>query len=610
MSKRVIFILFVLLLATGLAFAEMPTYVFASKMTEADTNYQNTISSGGTIMGAVKKDGTLWVWGEGRFGDLGTGSYNAGNRIAYFDGGIISAAYQDVPVRLMNDVRSVCMSSGGASFAIKTDNSLWAWGTSNNDIGPETPHKIAEDVIAVTRNYKTTAIIKSDHSLWMKGGNPDGRFGVITPFEEYEDFIKCMDDVAVFSFDNTMAVSAGFYQEAIVKTDGSLWVWGVDVPKSIRQLPEGYTLEEAVKPTKVMDGVSSVACGSFSLFILKTDGSLWSAGDSNGSGQLGIGSKDVPSAPVKILDNVKQIRADQNTVAAVKKDGSLWLWGQVPEIVLGNGTRTETNCLKPTKVMENVDSVTVTSATVYALKTDGTLWGWGSNYFGQLGIGGYSVLDMNADTKNVPDSEIYTYLLKTKYPDPVLIMKDVSLSKTSSSPVIVMDPNPSAWAKDIVERAIEQGLVPEKLQGNYTKPITRAEFCALAATLYESRNGEITERSTFTDTKDVNVEKLASLGVVAGVGDGKFAPDRQITREQAATMLAALAGVLGKPIEESEPTFADSGDISSWAIPYVGKMQTSGIMNGTGNDRFSPQGSYTREQSIATMLSVLAYIDE
>ncbi len=75
-------------------------------------------------------------------------------------------------------------------------------------------------------------------------------------------------------------------------------------------------------------------------------------------------------------------------------------------------------------------------------------------------------------------------------------------------------------------------------------------------------------------------------------------------------MLAALAGVLGRPIEETEPAFADNGDISGWAVPFVGKMQASGIMNGTGNDRFSPQGSYTREQSITTMLSVLSYIED
>ncbi len=580
MGKRIVSLLLILFLASGLTLTGMPTYVFAGELNDANTNYLNTISAGGAVAAAVKKDGTLWVWGEGRLGSLGTGTAPEGNRIVYYDGGVVGAAYQDVPKYLMKDVRSICMSSSGESFAIKTDNSLWAWGLWKNEDGPEAPHKIAEDVIAVTRNYKTTAIIKSDHSLWMRGSNLDGRFGADYSFEEFEYFVKCMDDVAVFSFDNSKSIHSGFYQEAVVKTDGSLWVWGLFIPKSIRPRPENNSWVESVIPTKVMDGVSSVSCGSDCLFILKTDGSLWSAGDSNTYGQLGIGSKDVPSEPVKILDNVKQIQVDRDIVAAVKNDGSLWVWGQVPEIVLENGTRTGTSCLKPTRVMGNVDSVSVIQKSVFILKTDGSLWGCGSNYFGQLGIGGYGFADMYADTRNKPESEIYAHLLKTNYPDPVLIMKDVALSKSNSAPAKVLDPNPSAWAKSIVEKAIGMKLVPENLQGNYTQAITRAEFCSLATALYESRKGEIAERSSFSDTKDVNVEKMAALGVVAGVGNGKFAPDQKITREQAATMLAALADVLGKPIEESEPAFTDSSDISAWAVPYVGKMQTSGIMNG------------------------------
>ena len=43
---------------------------------------------------------------------------------------------------------------------------------------------------------------------------------------------------------------------------------------------------------------------------------------------------------------------------------------------------------------------------------------------------------------------------------------------------------------------------------------------------------------------------------------------------------------------------------------FVGKMQASGVMGGTGNNRFSPKGNYTREQSICTMLSMLAYLQE
>ena len=120
----------------------------------------------------------------------------------------------------------------------------------------------------------------------------------------------------------------------------------------------------------------------------------------------------------------------------------------------------------------------------------------------------------------------------------------------------------------------------------------------------------MTTRSTFTDTADPGVEKMASLGVVAGVGNGRFDPDSPLTREQAATMLAALAIAMDKPIEEQEPAFADSADISGWAKSFVGKMQASGVMGGTGNNRFSPKGNYTREQSICTMLSMLAYLQE
>jgi len=49
-------------------------------------------------------------------------------------------------------------------------------------------------------------------------------------------------------------------------------------------------------------------------------------------------------------------------------------------------------------------------------------------------------------------------------------------------------------------------------------------------------------------------------------------------------------------------TFADSGSVSSWASEAVGQMQATGIMNGVGNNMFSPKYPYTREQSIITVL--------
>jgi len=162
---------------------------------------------------------------------------------------------------------------------------------------------------------------------------------------------------------------------------------------------------------------------------------------------------------------------------------------------------------------------------------------------------------------------------------------------------------PSSWAAWWVNTAIEEGLVPKNLQSQYTQAATRAEFAALAVTLYETVTGrEITERATFNDTTDINVQKMGGLGVVTGVGGGNFNPNGTITREQAAVMIARLAVAIGQPLPESVPTFADNAQISSWAVDGVGQVQASGIMGGVGNNRFSPQGNYTREQSIITMV--------
>ena len=161
----------------------------------------------------------------------------------------------------------------------------------------------------------------------------------------------------------------------------------------------------------------------------------------------------------------------------------------------------------------------------------------------------------------------------------------------------------SGWAVDAVSRANSLGLVPQHLNAGYTQTMTRAEFCALAVRLYETiKNTEITERMTFVDTEDVNVQKMGALSVVTGVGNNRFAPNDLLTREQAATMIARLAEALDNPLSGQAPAFTDNNSISSWAYDAVGKMQATGIMDGVGNNTFSPKGSYTREQSIATML--------
>lgn len=166
---------------------------------------------------------------------------------------------------------------------------------------------------------------------------------------------------------------------------------------------------------------------------------------------------------------------------------------------------------------------------------------------------------------------------------------------------------PSFWAHVEVMDAILFDLVPADLQCKYTQATTRAEYCALATCLYEAVTGgpiELTEEDVlpFTDVEqDENIAKMYKIGVVNGMGDGTFAPNAQLTREQAAAMLSRLAEAVGEPLAASEPDFTDKDQIFPYAYEAVGQVQAAGIMQGMGDGTFAPKGSYTREQSILTM---------
>lgn len=171
---------------------------------------------------------------------------------------------------------------------------------------------------------------------------------------------------------------------------------------------------------------------------------------------------------------------------------------------------------------------------------------------------------------------------------------------------------PSAWAKADVERAAELGILAQELQDKYRQPITRAEFCSLADLLWSKVTGSSAAAQTvsFTDTDDAHVLNMAAEGIVSGVGDSRFSPDGQLTREQAAVILVRLADTIndrgGKEhvVPAGTAAFADNGSISGWALEAVGRVQAGGVMSGVGENMFSPKGNYTREQAVITVMRI------
>lgn len=163
---------------------------------------------------------------------------------------------------------------------------------------------------------------------------------------------------------------------------------------------------------------------------------------------------------------------------------------------------------------------------------------------------------------------------------------------------------PSSWALEEIQKAKEYNLVTERVLTGYQQGISREDFCELVVKLYEALSGIIAktpEMNPFTDTDNPEVLKANQLGIVGGVGGGRFAPSNHITRQEIAVMLhRAIAAANSEMIDgKYEITFADKEEIASWAQEAVGFMNQKGILGGVGGNRVSPGGNTTREQAIA-----------
>ena len=85
--------------------------------------------------------------------------------------------------------------------------------------------------------------------------------------------------------------------------------------------------------------------------------------------------------------------------------------------------------------------------------------------------------------------------------------------------------------------------------------------------------------------------------IVNGKGDGRFAPDEPITREQMATMISRFTRAYGCGLTQAGTVtarFTDAGAISSWAVDAVEEMRIAGILNGYPDGRFAPKDTATR----------------
>jgi alpha-tubulin suppressor-like RCC1 family protein len=329
------------------------------------------------------RQGNLWTWGNNSYGRLGTND----------------ALSRTTPVTTFAGGTNWKQVAGGDSHtaAIKTDGTLWTWGRNNRgQIGDDTLTNRSTPVttFAGGTNWKQvacgsqhTAAIRGAGELWVWGRNGYGQLGDNTTTGR-------LTPVTTFAGGtNWKQVGAGRFSTYAVKTDGTLWAWGVNSYAQLGINAGGTSRSTPITTFAGGNNWKQVSGGYNFAAAIKNDGTLWSWGRNDG-GQLGINDVNTRSTPVTTFAGGNNWSDISNLCgsrynSAIKTDGTLWTWGRNSYGNLGDNTTTDR--LTPVTTFsggtnwKQVANGGSNSGHTAAIKTDGTLWIWGLNTSGQLG---------------------------------------------------------------------------------------------------------------------------------------------------------------------------------------------------------------------------------
>jgi len=190
----------------------------------------------------------------------------------------------------------------------------------------------------------------------------------------------------------------------------------------------------------------------------------------------------------------------------------------------------------------------------------------------------------------------------------------VSAGRKLASILSVIEDSPSSWAVSEIKAAVATGVVPENLQKNYTGVVKRSEVAQMFINLIEKSSGKdintfLAQKNVqinpnaFSDTKDEAVLAANALGIINGVGNGKFNPNGSLKRGEIAAIINRTAKVLGVNTEGYTHSFTDI--TQSWLDTELGWPSSVNIVNGVGNGKYNPNGTLTTEQAILTAYRAL-----
>ena len=250
--------------------------------------------------------------------------------------------------------------------------------------------------------------------------------------------------------------------------------------------------------------------------------------------------------------------------------------------------------------------VTYTEGTVTVLPTNVTkpgytFLGWFTAY-----TGGVQIRQIGATETG--DKTFYARWHKTVLPPPPVTPGTPVTPARPAAPVGLpfADVSSSDWFYNDVRYVYEKGIMDGTGADRFSPnaPLTRAMIVTILYRMAGSPS--VSGSSDFTDVAAGKwfakaVAWAAANGIVNGYGSGLFGPNDPVTREQLAAILyryAVYGGMTAVTLEENLGGFADTAQLSAYAIQAMNWAVGQGLINGSGSN-LVPKAQATRAQVAA-----------
>ena len=157
------------------------------------------------------------------------------------------------------------------------------------------------------------------------------------------------------------------------------------------------------------------------------------------------------------------------------------------------------------------------------------------------------------------------------------------------------------WAQKEIVKYVEEGFI-NGYGNNSFQPdnyIKRSEFIKIVNSVFGFSQKD---KIAFKDVKEGDwyydeVAKASRIGYVKGSSDGNFNPDKFITRQEAAAIIARIHEI-EENLSEGSLKFSDRDDISGWALNYIKAVADDGYMKGYNDNTFKPLSNISRAEAV------------